>query len=198
MRYRLGSFLAIGALIAVAACDNTIPTTAPAVQSVSTLSASLKAPGTCTLLTGDVSTGFDVYGYNRCARNFVGTYSSYCAEGGTSPADCADFYGIYLPDQLIMKWNAEWDRGIFEGWSNPPYSAWLDNEENGKKPGGSGAVWHYKYQWVGPCGAYLTPLPDGGYCIWGQFEVLMDQGIDPNFASGHIWGALAKPAGYGN
>jgi len=31
-----------------------------------------------------------------------------------------------------------------------------------------------------------APLPDGGYSIWGQFEVIMSQGV----AGGvHIWEA---------
>ena len=183
----------------LAACDSGL--TGPSKNLVPTAASLSVSGGTCTVPIGGiltaVSTGFDQWGYNRCARIFNGTYSSYCAEGGTSPADCAHLYGIYLPDQLIMKWNAEWDRGNSEGWSKPPYSAWLDNEENGKKPDGSGAVWHYKYQWYGPCGANYTLLPDGGYCIWGQFEVLMDQGIDPSVSPGHIWNALAKPNGYG-
>ena len=96
-----------------------------------------------------------------------------------------------------MKWNAEWDRGNAEGWANPPYAAWEDNEWNGVGvTGGSGAVWHYKIKWVGTCGADGTTLPDGGYCIWGQFEVLMDQGTDPN--AGHLWYAQATPNGYGS
>jgi len=183
----------------LAACDSGL--TAPSKNLVPTTASLSVSGGTCTVPIGgvltDVSTGFDQWGYNRCARVFNGTYSSYCAEGGASPTACGTLYGIYLPDQLIMKWNAEWDRGNSEGWSNPPYRAWLDNEENGKKPGGSGAVWHYKEQWVGPCGANYTRLPDGGYCIWGIFEVLMDQGLDPSVDAGHIWNALAKPNGYG-
>ncbi len=137
--------------------------------------------------------GFDQFGYNRTARIFNGTGSSWCLARGAA-ADCM---GIYSPDKLVMKWNAEWDRGNAEGWLNPPYRASLDNEWNGNCKGCSGAVWHYKTQWVGPCGDYLTPLADGGYCIWGQFEVLMDQGHDPNIGPGHIWFALAKPNGYG-
>ena len=74
--------------------------------------------------------------------------------------------------------------------------AWTDNEWNGMS-GGSGAVWHYKIVWVDLCGADYTPLANGGYCIWGQFEVLMDQGIDPFYGPGHWWFANANPAGYG-
>jgi hypothetical protein len=100
----------------------------------------------------------------------------------------------YANDKLVMKWNAEWDRGNDESWSNPPYDAWENNEWNGAIPGGSGEVWHYKIKWVEPCGAYGEPTPDGGYCIWGQFEVLMDQGT----ADGeHIWYTKAIPNGYG-
>ena len=138
---------------------------------------------------------FDTYGYNRTARIFNGTGSSWCTAGGQA-ADCV---GIYSPDKLVMKWTADWDRGNDEDWGVPPYSdAWIDNEWNGKGvKDGSGAVWHYKIKWVGPCGADLTPLPDGGYCIWGQFETIMDQGVDPNAGPGHIWYAKALPNGYG-
>jgi hypothetical protein len=137
--------------------------------------------------------GFDQYGYNNTARVFNGTGSSWCVAGGQG-ANCL---GIYSPDKLVMKWNAEWDRGNAELWLNPPYAAWTTNEWNGKAAGGSGAVWHYKIVWVPPCGADLTPLPDGGYCIWGQFDVIMDQGVDPNYGPGHIWFARATPNGLG-
>ena len=138
--------------------------------------------------------GFDQYGYNRKARIFNGLASGWCLERG-APANCM---GAYSNDKLLMKWNAEWDRGNAEGWTDSDgYSAWIDNEWNGAFSGGSGAVWHYKIKWIGTCGADGTPLPDGGYCIWGQFEVLMDQGKDPSYGPGHIWFAKAIPNGYG-
>lgn len=137
--------------------------------------------------------GFDQFGYNDTARVFSG------------PADGVDrvldgkVWGdpTYANDHLVMKWNAEWDRGNDEGWTNPPYRAWENNEWNGNVSGGSGAVWHYKIVWVGPCGAYGTPLPDGSYCIWGQFAVIMDQGFDSTYGEGHLWFAHAKPNGVG-
>ena len=135
----------------------------------------------------------DQFGYNRTARIFNGTGSSWCLDRGADQ-NCM---GIYSPDKLIMKWNAEWDRGNDEDWANPPYRAWEDNEWNGNTKDGSGAVWHYKIVWVGPCGADYTPLANGGYCIWGQFETLMDQGKDPNIGPGHMWFAHANPTGYG-
>ncbi len=91
-----------------------------------------------------------------------------------------------------MKWNAEWDRGNAENWLNPPYRAWENNEWNGKVPGGSGSVWHYKIVWVGPCTEGAT-LANGGYCIWGQFAVIMDQGT----SEGVHYIAHGIPSGYG-
>ena len=92
-----------------------------------------------------------------------------------------------------MKWNAEWDRGNQEGWIDDHYDAWIDNQWNGQVPNGSGENWHYKIKWIGSCGATGTPTGDGGYCIWGQFEVVMSQGT---MANEHFWDAHAKPAGY--
>ena len=149
--------------------------------------------GTCTLANGNVvATGFDQYGYNRCAHQFVGTGSSWCLARGAS-ANCL---GIYSPDKLVMKWNAEWDRGNAEGWSDPNgYRAWENNNWNGMCDGCSGEVWHYKIKWIGLCGADGTPTGDGGYCLWGQFEVLMDQGTS---GGEHLWYTHAIPTGYGN
>ncbi len=93
-----------------------------------------------------------------------------------------------------MKWNSEWDRGNDEDWLNGPYNAWTNNEWNGRVPGGSGEVWHYKIVWVGSCPDGDTG-PGGGYCIWGQFEVLMDQGSTADHE--HVVYTLSSPAGYG-
>ena len=150
---------------------------------------------------GDISTlssngvhGFDDAGYNRTARIFNGTVWAWCMEKVGDETYCLDNYGDYANDHLVMKWNAEWDRGNAEGWALPPYDAWENNEWNGKVPGGSGEVWHYKIVWVGPC-VEGADLPNGGYCIWGQFEVIMDQGT----AGGvHEWFAHAIPTGYGS
>ena len=96
-----------------------------------------------------------------------------------------------------MKWTRDWDRGNDEGWSDPNGypDAWTSNQWNGQVTGGSGEVWQYKIVWIGNCGADGTPLPDGGYCIWGQFEVLMSHGT---VANQHFWDAHAIPAGYGS
>ncbi len=138
------------------------------------------------------TTGFNEFGYNYTARLFNGTGKSWSQAKGLP----ADYLGIYAPDKIVMKWNAEWDRGNAESWSKPPYSAWTDNEWNGKK-GGSGAVWHYKIVWVGNYTENPSVIPAGAYGIWGQFAVIMDQGTDPNVGPGHIWFSHASPAGYG-
>ncbi len=138
--------------------------------------------------------GFDQFGYNYTARLFNGTGNQWCLKKGLGN-NCL---GIYSNDKLVMKWNAEWDRGNTENWAKPPYAAKLDNEWNGLgNTGGSGEIWHYKIKWIGSCGADYTRLADGGYCIWGQFETVMDQGKDPNVGPGHLWFAHAKPTGYG-
>jgi hypothetical protein len=135
--------------------------------------------------------GFDEFGYNYQARIFVGK-----ADGVDRALDGkVNGDPTYANDWLVMKWSKAWDDARFHGAPWTP-DAWLDNEWNGAVPGGSGEVWHYKIKWVGTCEDY-TPFPDGGYCIWGQFEVLMDQGIDPNIGPGHSWFAHAIPTGYG-
>lgn len=136
--------------------------------------------------------GFNDAGYNNNARIFVGTGMSWCMDKVGDLAWCNTYLGTSANDKIVMKWNADWDRGNADGWANPPYDAWTSNHWNGNVEGGSGTVWQYKIQWVAEsCGADGTSLPDGGYCIWGQFEVLMDQGHD---ALGHYWFAHATPA----
>ena len=136
--------------------------------------------------------GFDQYGYNRTARVFQGPASGWCLARG-APADCL---GIYSNDNLVMKWNAEWDRGNATHWLAGPYRAYLDNEWNGNVPGGSGWTEHFKAVWIGGnCGADYTLLPNGGYCIWGQFEAIFDRGMDPSHSPWIL--AHATPAGYG-
>ena len=134
--------------------------------------------------------GFDELGYNRGARIFEGE-----ADGVDGTLDGTTYADpTYANDHLKMKWNAEWDRGNQESWGNGPYGAWLDNNWNGKVKDGSGEVWQYRIKWIGSCGATGAPTGDGGYCIWGQFEVLMSHGTAANQ---HFWNAHAIPAGFG-
>ena len=99
----------------------------------------------------------------------------------------------YANDHLVMKWSKGWDDARFDEGEWTP-DAWETNEWNGMFPGGSQEVWHYKIIWVGP---ELEDSPywrEGGYPIWGQFEVIMSQGV----ADGeHIRECLATPNGFG-
>lgn len=136
-------------------------------------------------------------GYNYKARIFVGTGCQWCMKKFSQTEEyCRDYLGIYADDKLVMKWNAEWDRGNEEEWSDPDgyHGAWSNNQWNGMFPGGSGETWHYMNRWIGPCGVDGTPTPNGGYCIWGQFEVVMSHGT---FDGQHFWDAHTIPAGVG-
>jgi hypothetical protein len=152
------------------------------------------ANGNSNTANGNADHGFDDSGYNHVARIFNGTAMQWCMEKVGDETWCEDYLGESANDKLIMKWNAEWDRGNAEGWANPPYDAWENNQWNGNVPGGSGDVWHYKIVWIEPC-EEGTDLPNGGYCIWGQFAVLMDHGTADGV---HEWLAHAIPNGYGS
>jgi hypothetical protein len=134
--------------------------------------------------------GFNENGYNYNARIFVGA-----ADGVDKNLD-ETVWGdpTYANDKLVMKWNAEWDRGNAEGWTDPEgYDAWENNEWNGAVPGGSGEVWHYKIKWVGSDLADSPRWVEGGYAVWGQFEVIMDHGTT---GGEHVWYAHGIPTGY--
>lgn len=136
--------------------------------------------------------GFDEFGYNDTARVFNGTGSSWCLAGGQA-ANCL---GIYSPDKLVMKWNAAWDDCNANGYDDPLYcaGAWTSNSWNGNVPGGSGEVWHYKIIWVGSAGEASDYWREGGYLVWNNYEVIMDQGIADGV---HSVLAHAVPNGYG-
>jgi hypothetical protein len=136
------------------------------------------------------SLGFD-HGYNLKARIFIGTGWNWCMDKVGDPVWCSSYLGASANDKVVMKWNAAWSTCNAGG---SCVGAWEDNEWNGNVPYGSGVVWHYKIKWIGTCIEGAT-LSDGGYCLWGAYEVLMDQGVDP--AVGHTWIAHATPNGYG-
>jgi len=144
----------------------------------------------------DTVPGFDQYGYNYKAKVFVRL-----ADGVDRSLDNTVWGDpTYAYDHLVMKWSNAWDDARFHGAPWTP-EAWTDNEWNGKVPNGSGETWHYKIQWVGACADGFV-FPDGGYCIWGEFEVIMDQGVsDTNYCypnnGGHQFCALATPNGFG-
>lgn len=139
--------------------------------------------------------GFNANGYNNTARLFNGTLLQWCTAKSILPADCPAYGFGSNSDRIVMKWNAEWDRGNAENWTKPPYNAWTDNEWNGKVAGGSDFVWHYKIVWVGDYTVDSSLIPTGGYGIWGVFAVIIDQGVDSSGV--HTSFALGNPAGYG-
>lgn len=139
--------------------------------------------------------GFDQYGYNRTARNFVGTCLSWhMGKFSSTEAQAQAYCGNWSNDKLVMKWNAEWDRGNAEGWNDPNgYDAWVNNEWSGRADG-SGEVWRYKIVWVGDYTAHPELIPSGAYGMWGQFAVLMDNGMTAEHE--HLL-THSGPAGYG-
>lgn len=139
--------------------------------------------------------GFDEFGYNYKAKVFVGA-----ADGVDRTLD-GNIWGdpTYADDHLVMKWSKAWDDARFHGTPWTP-EAWVDNEWNGQLPGGSGETWHYKIIWVGPDLENSPYWRAGGYAIWGEFEVIMDQGVsDTEYCDPgkHQWCALAIPNGFG-
>ena len=142
--------------------------------------------------------GFDQFGYNYKARIFVGK-----ADGVDRVLD-GMVWGdpTYANDHLVMKWNEAWDLCNDNGNNDPAFclGAWTSNEWNGNVKDGSGEVWHYKIIWVGSDvsdGSDVTHSQywrDGGYLIWGNYEVIMSHGT---VANEHFWDAHAHPTGYG-
>ena len=137
---------------------------------------------------------FNQYGYNDNAYLFRGA-----ADGVDRQLD-GMVWGdpTYAKDNLVMKWNAAWD-ACNEAGNNDESAcvgAWLNNEWNGAQ-GGSGQVWHYKIVWVGSEGESSKYWQPGGYSIWGNYEVLQDQGVDLNEGPLHTVYAKSAPNGYG-
>ncbi|MHB1330359.1 MAG: hypothetical protein ACYCY6_00045 [Minisyncoccota bacterium] len=159
-------------MFAVVACNNS-PTSAVAV------------------LDNQTADAFDSLGYNEVAGIFNGP-----ADGTDKKLD-GMIWGdpTYANDHLVMKWNKAWVNCNESRSLETCDGAWINNEWNGQVEGGSGETWHYKIQWIGACGATGTPLLDGGYCIWNEYEVLMSQGTGDNQ---HFWDAHANPNGFGN
>lgn len=143
--------------------------------------------------------GFDEFGYNRTANNFNGTGWSWCM-GKVGDEDwCQAYLGDYANDHLVMKWNEAWDSCNAAGNDDETacLGAWTTNHWNGMMPDGSESNWVYKYIWVGSEGEDSPYWVEGGYSIWGSYEVILDQGKDPSYGDGHIVFAHATPNGLG-
>ncbi len=132
---------------------------------------------------------FDEFGYNYTARIFVGA-----ADGVDRILDGLVWGDpTYAKDHLVMKWSKGWDDARFHEALWTP-DAWEDNEWNGMVEGGSGEIAHYKIIWVGTDLQTSQYWREGGYPIWDQFEVILDQGV---IDGEHYWGTHAQPTGYG-
>lgn len=133
--------------------------------------------------------GFDEYGYNYRARIFEG------AADGVDKNNDGNVWGdpTYANDHLKMTWSKAWDDARYNNadWN---CDAWEDNQWNGMFPGGSNEVWHYRIVWVGPELEESPCWREGGYPVWGEFEVIFSQGV---INGEHIWDARAFPSGNG-
>jgi len=145
------------------------------------------------------SNGFDEFGYNNKARIFNGTGSSWCqGKLKMSEAACDEYMEAYAKDKLIMKWNAAWDtcneaNKTEANNASTCSGATLTNEWNGNVPGGSGDTEHFKAVWSQSCWEEKGPT-NGGECIWGQYETIMDQGMSSGVHT--VW-TKATPTGFG-
>lgn len=137
--------------------------------------------------------GFNEYGYNYNARIFSGP-----ADGVDKKLD-GKVWGdpTYAADHLVMKWNAAWDACNANGYNNPKYcaGAWTTNHWSGNVPGGSGWSEHIKIIWVGSSAENSVYWVDGGYSVWGNYEVISDKAMDPDHMK-MIW-ATGSPSGLG-
>lgn len=137
--------------------------------------------------------GFNEFGYNYNARVFSG------------PADGVDklndgmVWGdpTYANDHLVMKWNAAWDACNANGYDNPAYcaGAWDTNEWNGMLPNGSKYTEHVKIIWVGSAAELSKYWVEGGTSIWGNYEVILDKGMNPDHTQYLV--TFATPNGLG-
>jgi hypothetical protein len=143
---------------------------------------------------GAQAAGFDSYGYNNTARIFNGTNGSWCEQKGLDASTCATYGNPN--DKLVMKWNSAWVDCNLNGTNDPSAcsGAWLTNELNGKVANGSNTTEHYKIVWINSSCDEGATLSDGGTCVWGHYEIVMDQGT----ANGvHKWYTHALPNGFG-
>lgn len=162
----------------------------PLVLAVAACTADVAPTGLTKVGNMVLASGFDEFGYNEIAGIFNGA-----ADGVDRVLD-GKVWGdpTYAADHLVMKWNHTWENCNANRSPENCAGAWTNNEWNGQVEGGSGETWIYKIVWNGACGTDGTPLPSGGYCIWGEYAVLMSQGtVDGQ----HFWDAHASPNGLG-
>lgn len=156
--------------------------------------ATAASAGTVTCLD-QLQTPPGTHGFNACGYNYGARVFSGLADGVDHILD-GTVYGVstYANDYLVMKWNAAWDACNANGGNNVTYclGAWTTNEWNGMLANGSSATEHVKIIWVGSLAEASPYWVQNGYSIWGNYEVVMDQGM---YLGAHNWWALATPNG---
>lgn len=123
--------------------------------------------------------GFDEYGYNYGANLFVGPYDWYDRdkEGGWAGPE-------YHYITLVMKWSDNW-------WSENKEGSWCTNHQYGTEEDGTHWTYFCKIVYTGEYHDYGWVYPDGGWAIWGYYEVIQE------VYSGYGCYTHAKPTGLG-
>lgn len=184
MKKFLGFIAIVTSIVAIVALSSSAASAAPTCATIQ--------GGTITDSVGNpVSVGFDQYGYNYQAHQFVGTYDSSDRNiDGTYWGSTGDF----VDDSLAMKWSDDWLanrdcdlNGKLDRGSAAPYGTsqgWLTNHVIGDydSDGDGSQDAHFtdfvKIVWVGPGGD-----------LWGQYTIVQEVWNDP---VGGLLGLLTK------
>lgn len=157
-----------------------------------------------------ISLGYDQFGYNYQAHMFNGTY-----DGSDRNLDGTYWgqTGDYVDDKLMMKWSDAWlanvdcnkdgklDRGLIDGVVGGISKGWLTNHVVGDYVDTNTNIDpHYtdftKIVWVGNCVADPTLVPEGGYCLWGQYTIIQEVYNDPAMGFNGLYSKFGAP-GFG-
>jgi len=123
--------------------------------------------------------GFDQFGYNYQAHQFVGTYDSVDRK---LDGKYGNQTGDFVDDHLQMKWSDDWlsnkdctgdgklDRDGFTGISKGWETNLVEGDYDSDGDGGQDAHYTYfvKIVWVGPGGS-----------LWGQYDIIQEVYNDP-------------------
>ena len=134
------------------------------------------------------SGGAEALQLRRHTSAFDGAGATWCLAVHVR-TDCT---GRQANDGLQVRWSPQWQRGVETRWEDfAGYDgAWMTNDWSGNGRGRTGEDWHVRVRWVGPCSPGDS-FPDGGHCLWGQFDGLVIAGgpTDELARVGHDLGA---------